>query len=62
VSDNEIIHIEIPEQLQAEYVSDLADFIEKELKPPSRMKWMLFFFIMGVSAGMGLGLALWWVR
>jgi hypothetical protein len=60
--NEKIIDIKIPEEFQADYVSDLADFIEKELRPPSRVWWILFFFALGVAAGFGLGVAIWWVK
>jgi hypothetical protein len=57
----EIISIEIPDELQSEYINELTDFIENELKPPSRLRWILIFFILGMLGGLGLGIA-WWFR
>jgi len=63
MSDNEkVIDIRIPEEHQAEYIAELTDFIENELKPPSRIKWILLFFALGVAGGIGLGIALWWAK
>jgi hypothetical protein len=62
VSEERIIEIEIPGEYQAEYVSELTDFIENELKPPSRVRWILLFFALGVAGGIGLGIALWWAK
>jgi hypothetical protein len=60
--NDKIIEIEIPQERQVEYVNELADFIENELKPPSRLRWILIFFLLGVSGGVGLGIALWWIK
>ena len=65
MSDKErIIDIQIPRDRQIESVEDLADFIENELKPPSKIKWILIYFIIGVLGGLGLGLFVgwWWIK
>jgi NhaP-type Na+/H+ or K+/H+ antiporter len=54
----DIIKIEIDK----EYVEDLADFIENELKPPSRVRWLLLYFVMGLMGGIGLGVFISWLR
>jgi NhaP-type Na+/H+ or K+/H+ antiporter len=54
----DIIKIEIDK----EYVADLADFIESELKPPSRIRWLLLYFMIGLFGGIGLGMFISWLR
>jgi NhaP-type Na+/H+ or K+/H+ antiporter len=54
----DIIKIEIDK----DYVVDLADFIENELKPPSRVRWLLIYFIMGLMGGIGLGVFISWLK
>jgi len=62
--DNPIIDIQIPNEFRLEAVEDLADFIENELKPPSKTRWILIYFIVGLSGGLGLGLFIgwWWIK
>jgi hypothetical protein len=61
--DKRVIDIRIPQEYQAEYVSDLADFIERELKPPSRVWWLMIYFLLGLAGGLGLGgFIAWWLR
>jgi fatty acid desaturase len=65
MSDKErIIDIQIPQERQIESVEDLADFIENELKPPSRVKWIIIYFAVGMAGGLGLGVFMgwWWVK
>jgi len=65
MSDKErIIDIQIPRDRQIESVEDLADFIENELKPPSRIKWVIIYFIVGMAGGLGLGVFMgwWWIK
>ncbi len=54
----DIIKIEIDK----DSVAELADFIESELKPPSRVKWLLLYFTMGLLGGIGLGIFIQWLR
>jgi hypothetical protein len=54
----DIIKIEIDK----DSVVELADFIESELKPPSRARWILFYFVVGLFGGIGLGIFIQWVR
>jgi hypothetical protein len=58
-----IIDINIPNK-QLESVEELADFIENELKPPSRIKWILIYFMVGLAGGVGLGafIGWWWIK
>jgi hypothetical protein len=65
MSDKErIIDIQIPHERQLESVEDLADFIENELKPPSRTKWIIIYFTVGLAGGLGLGMLMgwWWIK
>ena len=43
-------------KINPEDLGELADFIEHELKPPSKVKWLLLWFLIGVLGGWGLGL------
>lgn len=61
-SVDEIIRIEIPDKGRTETLEELADFIEEQLKPPSRMQWMLIYFLMGFVGGVGLGAFISWVK
>jgi hypothetical protein len=57
-----VVHIDIPRE---EYNSliDLTEFIEKELKPPSRTWWLMLYFLIGLAGGLGLGgFIAWWLR
>jgi NhaP-type Na+/H+ or K+/H+ antiporter len=54
----DIIKIEIDK----DSVVDIADFIENELKPPSRVRWLLFYFMLGLLGGVGLGVFIGWLR
>jgi NhaP-type Na+/H+ or K+/H+ antiporter len=56
-----IIEIELPKEDQIRSVEELTDFIENELKPPSRLRWLIIYFIMGSMGGFGLGALLSWV-
>lgn len=60
-SVDEIIHIEIPESGRSESIEELADFIEKQLKPPSRVQWLLIYFTVGLFGGVGLGAFIGWL-
>jgi hypothetical protein len=59
VSEDEIIHIEIP---QRESLAEIVDFIENELQPPSKLKWLVIFFVFGLLGGAGLGVFIAWLR
>jgi hypothetical protein len=63
-SKERIIDIQIPADRQVENVEELADFIEKELKPPSRTKWLIIYFVTGLAGGLGLGafIGWWWIK
>jgi NhaP-type Na+/H+ or K+/H+ antiporter len=54
----DIIKIEIDK----DSVVELADFIESELKPPSRIRWILLYFTIGLIGGIGLGMFIGWLR
>ena len=54
----DLVKIEIDKDL----VTDLADFIESELKPPSRARWLLLYFTIGLLGGIGLGVFIAWLR
>jgi len=43
-------------KISPENLGELTDFIENELKPPSKVKWLLLWFMIGVLGGWGLGL------
>jgi hypothetical protein len=43
-------------KINPENLGELADFIENELKPPSKVKWLLLWFALGILGGWGLGL------
>lgn len=47
-------------QVNPEYLGDLADFIE-ELNPPSKLRYYLIIFGLGLAGGIGLGLFLGWL-
>ncbi len=55
----EIIHIEIKDK---ESLAEIVDFIENELQPPSKLKWLLIFFALGLLGGVGLGVFIAWLR
>jgi hypothetical protein len=57
--EKEIISITIP---NAESVAEIVDFIENELQPPSKLKWLLIFFMLGLLGGVGLGVFIAWLR
>jgi len=57
-SESEIVHISIP---QRESFIEIVDFIESELKPPSKLRWLLIFFIFGLLGGAGLGVFIAWL-
>jgi hypothetical protein len=57
--NNEIISITIPDR---ESVAEIVDFIENELQPPSKLKWLLIFFVLGLAGGLGLGVFVAWLR
>jgi hypothetical protein len=56
LSEEEVITI----QIDPEYINDLADFLE-ELNPPSKLRYYLIIFGLGVAGGIGLGLFLGWL-
>jgi hypothetical protein len=58
MSSEDIIKIDIDK----DSVVELADFIESELKPPSRVRWMLLYFAIGLFGGIGLGIFIAWLR
>lgn len=53
---DELISIEIDPQ----YLESLADLIE-ELNPPSKVRYYLLMFMLGIAGGVGLGLFLGWM-
>jgi hypothetical protein len=57
--NNEIISITIP---NTESVAEIVDFIENELQPPSKLKWIMIFFMLGLLGGAGLGVFIAWVK
>lgn len=60
-SVDEIIHIEIPEKGRSESLEELAEFIEEQLRPPSRIWWLMVYFLFGVVGGLGLGAFIGWL-
>jgi hypothetical protein len=50
--------------ISQEYLQDLADFIEKELNPPSKLRYLVYYFIFGILGGLGFGvfIAFMWVK
>lgn len=58
---DEIIHIEIPEKKRIESLQELTEFIEEQLKPPSRTQWLLIYFTVGLAGGIGLGAFIGWL-
>jgi len=44
-------------KIREEYLSEIVKEIER-LKPPSRLRWLVIFFIMGMMGGMGIGIVL----
>jgi hypothetical protein len=44
-------------KIREEHLSEIVKEIEK-LKPPSRVKWLMLFFMMGALGGMGIGVVL----
>lgn len=60
-SVDEIIRIEIPEKQRGESLEELAEFIEEQLRPPSRTQWLLIYFAVGVMGGVGLGVFIGWL-
>jgi hypothetical protein len=59
MSENDTISITIP---QKEELAEIVDFIENELQPPSKLKWLIIFFIFGLTGGIGLGVFISWLR
>jgi hypothetical protein len=57
--NDRLIEIEIPRE---EVLGDLTEFIEEELKPPSRVKWIFIYFLIGLLGGVGLGAFIGWIR
>jgi hypothetical protein len=55
----EIISITIPNR---ENLTEIVDFIENELQPPSKLRWLLIFFMFGLMGGIGLGVFIAWLR
>jgi len=55
---DELIKIDVDK----EHVVELADFIENELKPPSRTRWLILYFALGLAGGVGLGMFISWLR
>jgi hypothetical protein len=44
-------------KIREEHLNEVVKEIEN-LKPPSRLRWLLIFFTMGVLGGMGIGIVL----
>jgi hypothetical protein len=44
-------------KIREEHLSEIVKEIEN-LKPPSRLRWLLIFFVLGVMGGMGIGIVL----
>jgi hypothetical protein len=44
-------------KIREEHLSEIVREIEK-LKPPSRLKWLAIFFVMGMLGGTGIGIVL----
>jgi len=44
-------------KIREEHLREIVSEIEK-LKPPSRLKWLLIFFVMGMLGGSGIGVVL----
>jgi hypothetical protein len=44
-------------QIREEHLSEIVKEIEN-LKPPSRLRWLLIFFVMGMLGGSGIGIVL----
>jgi hypothetical protein len=59
MSENEIIHIEVKDR---ESLAEIVDFIENELQPPSKTRWLIIFFMLGLLGGVGLGVFVAWLR
>ena len=59
MSEEEIVHIEVKDR---ESLAEIVDFIENELQPPSKTKWLLIFFVLGLAGGIGLGVFIAWLR
>jgi len=57
--EKEIVEISVPSR---EQVVEIVDFIERELQPPSKLKWLLIFFMLGLTGGIGLGVFIAWLR
>jgi len=54
---SELIQIKIPTE---EDLDELVEFIENELKPPSRLKYLVMYFAIGTFGGFGLGVLISW--
>jgi hypothetical protein len=57
--EKEIVEISVPSK---EQVAEIVDFIESELRPPSKLRWLFIFFLLGVAGGVGLGVFIAWLR
>jgi hypothetical protein len=58
-ASEDIISIKIPDR---ESVAEIVDFIENELQPPSKLRWLLIFFALGLMGGLGLGVFIAWLK
>lgn len=56
---DEIITITIPSN---EDLVEIVEFIESELQPQSKLKWLIIFFLFGLMGGTGLGVLISWLR
>jgi hypothetical protein len=59
MSSEDIVEIKVPDK---ERVAEIVDFIERELQPPSKLKWLIIFFGFGLMGGIGLGVLISWLR
>ena len=58
---DKVVYIDIPRE-ESESLIELTEFIENELKPPSRTYWLLLYFMIGLAGGLGLGgFISWWL-
>ena len=44
-------------KIREEHLSEIVKEIEN-LKPPSRLRWLIIFFVMGMLGGSGIGIVL----
>jgi hypothetical protein len=53
VSQDQYVEFKVEEKL----LEDVVKIIQ-EVKPPSKIRWLVMFFLMGAMGGLGIGIVL----